>query len=401
MSRGRNDGSKIGLRGGFANQYANAIDSAVDIIGDLDLKNAEAFAKGRPLRIKIGFDPTAPDIHLGHTVLLRRARAFQDAGAQVVLIIGDYTARVGDPTGKNALRPQLDPETIRENAQTYQDQALKILDKDRLEVRYNSEWLDKMSPSDMMSLLAQSTVAQMLERADFAARYQNNQPISLLEFAYPLLQGHDSVAIDADIELGGTDQLYNLHMGRGMHSQCLITYPLLVGIDGQKKMSKSLGNYIGVQMDPIEMYGRTMRIPDEALAQYWQLLFGQDRADKEVSVGGNPMHSKRRLAEELISLYHGPEDAQRAREVFDSRHVRGSETQEDLRLVQVPSGQEVDLPALLKETFNLKSRSEGKRMIQGGAVRINGEKVLDEKLDTSALTGATLQMGKRNRVRFS
>ena len=283
--------------------------------GELERK----LALGRPLRVKLGIDPTAPDIHLGHTVVLRKLRDFQDAGHLVVLIIGDFTARIGDPSGRSEVRPMLTVEQIEANARTYQEQAFKVLDDDpaRLELRRNSEWLD-MSMSDLLALVRTTTVGQVLERDDFAKRRARGEPVSVLELLYPLMQGYDSVAVSADVELGGTDQTFNLLLGRdiqrayGQPEQAVVTMPLLVGIDGREKMSKSLGNQIGVADDPSEIYGRTMSIPDSALEQWYELLLG-----RTLPAGSDPLEAKRALARELTAIYHGSAAAEHVAAEWD------------------------------------------------------------------------------------
>ncbi len=300
----------------------NAVDSLPD--GALADKLSLARTEGRPLRVKLGIDPTAPDIHLGHAVVLRKLREFQDAGHRVVLIVGDYTARVGDPSGRSSLRPMLSEEEILANAETFQEQALKILDPDpeRLEVRRNSEWLD-MPMADLLGLLRTTTAAQLLERDDFAKRWSASEPISMLELLYPLLQAYDSVAVQSDVELGGTDQKFNLLLGRdvqrayGQPAQAILTMPILVGTDGRRKMSKSLGNQIGITDPPQEMYGKTMNIPDEAMGEYYRLLLG---SPPPAQLGA--MEAKRALARELVTWLHSAEDADAAERHFDRVHVQ-------------------------------------------------------------------------------
>jgi len=355
---------------------------------------AEQLDLGRPLRIKLGIDPTAPDIHLGHTVVLNKLREFQDAGHQVVLIIGDYTARVGDPSGRSAQRPMLDPAQIDANAETFMEQAFKILDRDRTEVRYNSEWL-RMESDELFGLMARTTVARLLERDDFQKRMAANEPISTLELMYPLLQGYDSVAVEADVEIGGTDQKFNLLFGRDMQSaygrplQSTMTMPILAGIDGVKKMSKSTGNYIGVTDPPEEMFGKVMRVPDANLREYWNLLLSEDPP-----AGVGPNEAKRELARRLVARFHGGAAPAAAEEHFNRLFVR-HEAPEDVEEFELP-GDEVHLPAVIADAFGV-SRSEARRSIAQGGVKLEGEALPPEPLDRPAaeLEGRVLQLGKR------
>jgi tyrosyl-tRNA synthetase len=372
----------------------NAVDSLPE--GELERK----LGLGRPLRVKLGIDPTAPDIHFGFTVVLRKLREFQDLGHVVVLIIGDYTARVGDPSGRSATRPVLSAEEIDAHAQTFQEQALKVLDSERLEVRFNGEWLD-MSMEDLFKLTRIPTVAQLLERDDFAKRFAAHQPISVLELLYPLLQGYDSVATRADLELGGTDQKFNLLLGRdiqrayGIPEQAILTMPLLTGTDGELKMSKSVGNYIGVTDPPGEMYGKTLSIPDGSIASWYELLLGAE-APSELS----PRDAKRALARELVSRYHDEAAATAAEDEFDRIHIR-HEAPEDMSSVAWPADRpEVHLPALLADAFGI-STSEARRMLTQGGVRLDGEVVGNGALDlpASAVDGKVLQLGKRRFAR--
>ncbi|MGK2931861.1 MAG: tyrosine--tRNA ligase [Solirubrobacterales bacterium] len=354
---------------------------------------------GRPLRIKLGIDPTAPDIHLGHTVVLNKLRQFQDDGHQVVLIIGDYTARVGDPTGRSEQRPMLEPETIDRNARTFQEQAFKILDPDRTEVRFNSEWL-RMEPEELLGLLAKATISQLLERDDFQKRMKAEEPISALELLYPLLQGYDSVAIDSDIELGGTDQKFNLLFGRSIQSaygrpqQTVMTMPILPGIDGVRRMSKSTGNYIGVTDAPEEMFGKVMSVPDDTTGEYWRLLLGQEPPDEP------PNQAKRALGRALVSRFHDEASAKAAEEHFDRVFVR-HEAPEDIEDHRM-NGDQVHLPAELAEAFGI-SRSEARRVLEQGGVKRDGEALPPEPLDYAAsdLDGCVIQVGKRRFKRFA
>ena len=359
---------------------------------------------GRGLRVKLGIDPTAPDIHLGFTVVLQKLREFQDLGHTVVLIVGDYTARVGDPSGRSSTRPVLEPAEIEANARTFQEQALKILDSERLEVRFNSEWLE-MPMEQLFALVRTVTVAQLLERDDFAKRFGAREPISVLELLYPLLQGYDSVAVRADVELGGTDQKFNLLLGRdiqrhfGQPEQVILTMPLLTGTDGERKMSKSFGNYIGVTDPPQEMYGKTMSIPDASLALWYELLLGS-----EVPEDLPPRDAKRALARKLVARFHDPEAAQGAEEAFDRQFVRHEAPDEVPDVSWAAAGGTVHLPALISEAFGV-STSEARRMISQGSVRLDGEPVGEGRLDLSgaALDGRILQVGKRRfaRVRLA
>jgi tyrosyl-tRNA synthetase len=375
---------------------ANSVDSLPE--GALAKKLAEAGAVGRPLRVKLGIDPTAPDIHLGHTVVLRKLREFQDAGHLVVLIIGDYTARVGDPSGRSTLRPMLSEAEIEANAATFQAQALKILDSspERLEVRRNGEWLD-MPMVDLLVLVRTTTVAQILEREDFAKRWSASEPISMLELLYPLLQGYDSVAIDADVELGGTDQKFNLLLGRdvqrayGQPEQAIMTMPILVGTDGTRKMSKSFGNHIGVTDDPEDMYGKVLSIPDEAMGEYYRLLLG-----RELNGELSPREAKRALARELVGWLHSPEEAVSAESAFDRVFVQRGAPEQIEEFVFETSGGVVHLPGLMADAFGM-SRSEARRLIDQGGVSLDEQALAGGEHDLPAerLDGAVLRVGKR------
>ncbi|MEA2370988.1 MAG: tyrosyl-tRNA synthetase [Solirubrobacteraceae bacterium] len=351
---------------------------------------------GRPLRVKLGIDPTAPDIHLGHTVVLTKLRAFQDAGHTVVLIIGDYTARVGDPSGRSSTRPQLSGEQIDANARTFQEQAFKVLDPDRVEVRHNSEWLDMKMP-DLFALLRTTTVGALLERDDFAKRRAAQAPISMLELLYPLMQGYDSVAVRSDLELGGTDQKFNLLLGRdiqrayGVPEQAIMTMPILVGTDGQRKMSKSLGNQIGVTDPPAEIYGKTLSVPDTALADYFRLLLGRPPPE-----GVGPRDAKRLLARELVSRFHSPQDAAAAEAGFDRVHVdRGEPDEIDEFVIAAPDDDRpIHLPGVIADAFGI-SRSEGRRLIGQGGVQLDGIPVGEVDLEPGRLDGRVLRVGKR------
>ena len=371
--------------------------NAVDVLPDGAL--AEQLEQGRPLRVKLGIDPTTPDIHLGHTVVLSKLREFQEAGHRVVLIIGDFTARVGDPSGRSKQRPVVGEEEIAANAQTYQQQAFKVLDSERTEVRFNSEWL-RMEPEELMGLLARTTVARLLERDDFQKRMSSGSPIAALELLYPLLQGYDSVAVEADVELGGTDQKFNLLFARDIQTaygkvpQSIMTMPILPGIDGGQKMSKSLGNYVGVTDPPGEMFGRLMRIPDELMPTYYRLLLAQ-----EPPAGSPPNEAKRELARRIVARYHGDGPARQGEEHFDRLFVR-HEAPEDVEEATIPAG-DVHLPALIADLFGI-SRSEGRRLLSQGGVKLDGEPVDGDSLDVPAerLDGRILQVGKRRHRRL-
>jgi tyrosyl-tRNA synthetase len=356
-----------------------------------------------PLRVKLGIDPTAPDIHLGHVVVLDELRAFQDAGHVVVLIIGDYTARVGDPSGRAAERPELTEEQIAANARTFQEQAFTVLDPERTEVRRNSEWL-AMASDELFGLVRRFTVARLLERDEFSRRMEAGEPISILELLYPVLQGYDSVAVKADVEVGGTDQKFNLLFGRdvqeafGQQAQSILTMPILPGTDGVRRMSKSLGNYVGVTDTPEEMFGKLMSVPDAAMGDYYRLLL---RA--ELDSDRHPGEAKRELARRLVDRFHGSDAAAAAEERFDQLHVRG-EIPDDVAEAAVeasgPNGS-VHLPGLMAEQFGL-SRSEARRRIDQGGVRIGGRVLEAGRLDVPAseLDGEVLQVGKRRHMRL-
>jgi tyrosyl-tRNA synthetase len=372
--------------------------NAVDVLPEGAL--AEQLESGRPLRVKLGIDPTTADIHLGHTVVLAKLRAFQDAGHQVVLIIGDFTARVGDPSGRSKQRPVLSDEEIAANAETYQRQAFKVLDPERTEVRFNSEWL-RMQPEELLGLLGHTTVARLLERDDFQKRMQAGSPISALELLYPLLQGYDSVAVSADVEIGGTDQKFNLLFGRDVQSaygqkpQSILTMPILPGTDGEQKMSKSLDNYVGVTDPPEEMFGRVMRIPDQLLPSYYRLVLGD-----EPPAGAAPNEAKRELARRIVARYHDAAAAEAAEEHFERLFVR-HEAPEDVPEAEIQANGEVHLPALLGELFGL-SRSEGRRLLAQGGVKLDGDVLDGGELDLppDMLDGKILQVGKRRHRRL-
>ncbi|MDU0826300.1 MAG: tyrosine--tRNA ligase [Negativicoccus succinicivorans] len=372
-------------------------------LDELRKKLERAVATNTPLRVKLGLDPSAPDIHLGHTVVLRKLKQFQDLGHQIVLIIGDFTGRIGDPSGKSAARKPLTEEQVLENAKTYEDQIFKILDRDKTEVHFNSEWLGKMNFADVLTLAAKYTVARMLERDDFQKRYTEGRPISLHEFMYPLMQGYDSIATKADIEFGGTDQKFNLIVGRhlqnetGMEPQVVITMPLLEGLDGVQKMSKSLGNYIGIDEEPTEMYGKAMSIPDELMARYFMLVTDMPREEQEQLAQGlkdgsvHPRDAKMMLAKTIVELYHGAAAAEAAEQEF-VRVFQERDLPSEIEELAIDAG-EVWLPQLLHAAGMVSSNSEGKRMIQQGSVRVNGEKVMEE--NCTLQNDDVLQVGKR------
>jgi tyrosyl-tRNA synthetase len=375
---------------------ANAVDCLP--AGALAERIELADKEGRPLRVKLGIDPTAPDIHLGHAVVLRKLREFQDAGHIVVLIVGDYTARVGDPSGRSTLRPMLSTEQIEANAATFQAQALKILDAapERLEVRRNGEWLD-MSMADLLRLVGTTTVAQLLERDDFAQRMAASQSVSMLEMMYPLLQAYDSVAVQADVELGGTDQKFNLLLGRdvqrayGQPEQAIMTVPILVGTDGVKKMSKSLGNQIGITDEPGEMYGKTLSIPDEAMGEYYALLLGRALPGEL-----EPREAKRALAREIVGWLHSPEQALQAERGFDRVFVEHGAPEQIEEFSFAAENGAVHVPALIAEAFGV-SRSEARRLIDGGGVSLDEQALAagEHDLPGERLDGAVLRVGKR------
>lgn len=372
----------------------------------LEVELVERLKTGRPLRVKAGFDPTAPDLHLGHTVLINKMRHFQDLGHHILFLIGDFTGMIGDPSGKNATRPPLSREQIMENAKTYQDQVFKILDPEKTEICFNSTWMEGLGSAGMIHLAAQQTVARMLERDDFAKRYGNNQPIAIHEFLYPLCQGYDSVAMKADVELGGTDQRFNLLMGRelqkhyGQHPQCVLLMPLLEGLDGVNKMSKSLGNYIGISEAPKEIFGKTMSVSDTLMWRYYDLLSFRSTAEieglkRDVEGGRNPRDVKVMLAQELVARFHGARAAEEALADFEARFKRNA-IPEDIPQVNVVAGSEgIPLFQVLKQAGLTGSTSEAMRMIEQGAVKLNGERADDKGLLLKAGETVVMQVGKR------
>src|SRR6266536_967216 len=371
--------------------------NAVDVLPEGAL--GEKLKLGRPLRIKLGIDPTSPDLHLGFAYALENLRAFQEQGHEIVLIVGDYTARIGDPSGRSAERPVLSGEVLDANAKEFEQQAYRIIDPGKTTVRFNGEWLGKLTYEETVRLCRTMTVARLLERDDFAKRFAAHAPISLSELLYPLMQAYDSVAIEADIEVGGTDQLYTLLAGRdvmtqyGLEPQAVITYPLLIGLDGEEKMSKSKGNYIAVQDPPEEMFGKVMSIPDRLLEQWWEITLGRDAPN------GDPMESKLALARGIAEKWHSPEAATAAEEHF-TRVVRRHEVPEEVQEATLPGGDPIHLPALLVSQLGVGSTSEARRLIEQGGVRLDGEAVTELDVPRARLEGATLQAGKRRFARF-
>jgi tyrosyl-tRNA synthetase len=365
---------------------------------------------GKPLRVKAGFDPTAPDLHIGHTVLLNKMRQFQELGHEVIFLIGDFTGMIGDPTGKNATRPPLTREQIEDNASTYKDQVFKILDAARTEVAFNSTWFDAMDAADLIRLAAKHTVARMLERDDFGKRYRGNQPIAIHEFLYPLVQGYDSVALRADIELGGTDQKFNLLVGRelqkhyGQPAQCILTMPLLEGLDGVNKMSKSLGNYVGINEPPDQIFGKLMSISDDLMWRYIELLSFEpmsvvEKWKTEVAAGRNPRDIKVAFAQEIVARFHDRGAAQKALADFEARFKQG-EMPEDMPEHTIASeGEPLLLTQVLKRVGLTASTSEAMRMIDQGGVKLDGERVSDKSLTLGQGAQFVVQVGKRRFAR--
>jgi tyrosyl-tRNA synthetase len=365
-------------------------------------------SSGRKLRVKLGLDPTAPDLHLGHTVVINKLRHFQELGHQVQFLIGDFTGMIGDPSGKNQTRPALTRAEILKNAQTYREQVYKILDADKTQILFNSEWSDKLGAEGMLRLASRYTVARLLERDDFSKRFKSNQPIAVHELLYPLMQGYDSVAMKADVELGGTDQKFNLLVGRelqkdfGQEPQCIVTMPLLEGLDGREKMSKSLGNYIGIAEPPQEIFGKLMSISDELMWRYIELLSFESSAAiqrwrDEVEQGKNPKLVKVAFAKEIVARFHSKEAAQRAEEEFEARFRHG-ELPEDIPEKSVG---ETHILKVLKEAGLVPSANEAARMIEQGGVRINGEKVGDRNLQLERGATLVIQVGKRKAARVT
>ena len=373
---------------------------------------ARRLAERRTLRVKAGFDPTAPDLHIGHTVLLNKLRQLQDLGHTALFLVGDFTGLIGDPTGKNATRPPLSREEVQKNALTYQEQVFKILDPARTEVVFNSAWMDQLSAADMIRLAATHTVARMLERDDFHKRYKGNQPIAIHEFLYPLVQGYDSVALRADLELGGTDQKFNLLMGRelqkhfGQPPQCILTMPLLEGLDGVNKMSKSLGNYVGINEAPGEIFGKLMSVSDDLMWRYIELLSFRSLADiarwkDEVKAGRNPRDVKVEFAREIVARFHGVLAAGEAHADFEARFRQG-EMPAEMPAVELAAGEQgLGVAALLKNAGLTSSTSEALRMIEQGGVKLNGERVTDRGLQLKRGETVVAQVGKRKFARVT
>lgn len=366
--------------------------------------------EGRPLRIKAGFDPTAPDLHLGHTVLINKLKQFQDLGHEVLFLIGDFTGMIGDPTGKNVTRKPLTRDEVIDNARTYEEQIFKILDPTKTLVMFNSSWMNAMSSADLIQLAAKHTVARMLERDDFSKRFKGGQPIAIHEFLYPLIQGYDSVAMKADVELGGTDQKFNLLVGRqlqeafGQKPQVVMTMPILEGLDGVQKMSKSLNNYVGIADSADDMFGKLMSISDELMWRYFELLSFRPMAEiglwaQECKQGANPRNYKVKLAQEIIERFHDASAAVKALENFEARFQRGAMPDEMEELELKISGASYGIANLLKDAGLTESTSEANRMIKQGAVKIDGEKLSDQKLEISAGTQHVYQVGKRKFAR--
>jgi len=381
-----------------------------EIISEEELR--KRLSEGKKLRIKLGLDPTSPDIHLGHTVVLNKLRQFQELGHEVIFLIGDFTAMIGDPTGKNVTRKPLTKEEVRANAETYKEQAFKVLDPEKTIVMSNSEWMDRQSSADLIRLASAYTVARMLERDDFSKRYNSQQPIAIHEFLYPLLQGYDSVEIKADVEIGGTDQTFNLLVGRelqrqwGQRPQNIITMPILEGLDGVQKMSKSLGNYIGISDKPEDMFGKVMSISDDLMWRFYELVSIRTSAEvkgleKEVQAGKNPRDVKVSLAEEIVTRFHGAEDATQAHKAFVERFQQ-HKLPEDAKEIEIQSAEgTLQIGYLLKQAGLVSSTSEAVRMVRQGAVRIDGEKIEEAKLEIMAGETHLYQVGKRKYAKVS
>ena len=371
----------------------------------------ERLESGKSLRVKVGFDPTAPDLHLGHTVLINKMRQFQDLGHEIIVLIGDFTGTIGDPSGKNATRPALSREQIDQNALTYKEQVFKILDPDKTIVDFNSRWGNELGAEGMIQLASRYTVARMLERDDFSTRYRDGQPIAVHEFLYPLMQGYDSVALKADVELGGTDQKFNLLVGRelqkqyGLEPQIVLTVPLLEGLDGVQKMSKSLGNSVGITESPVEMYGKLMSISDELMWRYFELLSFRPLTDikglqEDVTAGANPRDVKYQLAHEIVERFHSASDAAKAHQSFVNQFQRG-ETPEDIVEVDIDNqGKDMPVANVIKSAGLAESTSEVYRLMAQGAVRIDGERVDDPKLTIKTGVSALFRVGKRRFARI-
>lgn len=407
-------GSLLFLRG--TGPYMKSVEEQLALIkrgAEEVLVEAELIEKlktGRPLRIKAGFDPTAPDLHLGHTVLINKLRQFQELGHQVVFLIGDFTGMIGDPSGKSATRPPLTREQVLENAETYKAQVFKVLDPERTEVAFNSTWMDQLSPADFIRLSSQYTVARMLERDDFSKRYATNQPIAIHEFLYPLVQGYDSVALRADVELGGTDQKFNLLMGRelqrayGQASQCIVTMPLLEGLDGVKKMSKSLGNYVGIQEAPGVMYNKLVSMPDSLMWRYFELLSFRSMEEiqqfkLDVEAGANPRDIKIKLAEEIVARFHGEEAAATAHRSAGNR-MKDGELPEDLPEVELLASEGMPVSSVLNKAGLVKNAAAARDLLAAGSVRVDGQ-VVDRSFVFELGKSHVCQAGKKAFARIS
>lgn len=407
-------GSLLFLRG--TGPYMKSVEEQLALIkrgAEEVLVEAELIEKlktGRPLRIKAGFDPTAPDLHLGHTVLINKLRQFQELGHQVVFLIGDFTGMIGDPSGKSATRPPLTREQVLENAETYKAQVFKILDPERTEVAFNSTWMDQLSPADFIRLSSQYTVARMLERDDFSKRYATSQPIAIHEFLYPLVQGYDSVALRADVELGGTDQKFNLLMGRelqrayGQASQCIVTMPLLEGLDGVKKMSKSLGNYVGIQEAPGVMYNKLVSMPDSLMWRYFELLSFRSMEEiqqfkLDVEAGANPRDIKIKLAEEIVARFHGEEAAATAHRSAGNR-MKDGELPEDLPEVELLASEGMPVSSVLNKAGLVKNAAAARDLLAAGSVRVDGQ-VVDRSFVFELGKSHVCQAGKKAFARIS
>ena len=395
---------------GIEEQIAELSRGADEVLPDGGLE--AKLKEGRPLIVKAGFDPTAPDLHIGHTVLINKMRQFQQLGHDVVFLIGDFTGMIGDPSGKNATRPPLTPEEITANAETYEKQIFKILDEDKTRVEFNSTWMGEMNAAGLIKLASRHTVARMLERDDFNKRYKGGLPISIHEFLYPLVQGYDSVALKADVELGGTDQKFNLLVGRqlqqeyGQKPQIVMTTPLLEGLDGVQKMSKSLGNYIGITDPPGEMFGKLMSISDELMWRYFEVLSFRTLDDinalkKSVADGMNPRDAKFELGQEIVARFHSEADAEAAKQEFVSRFQKGAMPDEIPELSLESQNNEIGIAHLLKNAQLVSSTSDAFRMIKQGAVKIDGERVDDRSLTIAAGTTHIYQVGKRKFAKVS
>ena len=383
---------------------------AEEILTEDELR--DKLASGRPLRVKAGFDPTAPDLHLGHTVLINKMRQFQDLGHEVIFLIGDFTGMIGDPSGRNATRPALTADEVEHNADTYKSQIFRILDEAKTRVDFNSRWMNKLDAAGLIELAAKYTVARMLERDDFNKRYKSEQPISIHEFLYPLIQGFDSVALEADVELGGTDQKFNLLVGRqvqqayGQPRQVVLTMPLLEGLDGVNKMSKSLGNYVGITDEPDDMFGKLMSVSDDLMWRYFELLsfrpLGEiEELRSQVNAGANPRDAKFELAGEIVSRFHNPERADKAKNSFISRFKDGAMPDHIEEVTVQATEGNIGVAHLLRQAQLVSSTSEAFRMIKQGAVRIDGERIADRALEIPAGSTHIYQVGKRRFARVT